>query len=497
MSEVLQIVDGMSTSSDRRRHARQRLRSLAYAELDQANGGIVLDASESGVSVHAVVPVTDSELPQFRLKLPDSVAWLETRARVVWTRDEGKVAGLQFEDLPNSTRDQIREWLSREALTSEIDGYYPSTPTEQPLAKNPEPGPVPASHAEVTGLDATPANGMNSMPPVQTVAEPEPAREAASNPKAIEPSHTPVAAEMATTSVQGAAELAKSLTKSAPPARKTESPQTDAVSAAHRNPAPIYAVLVVLALISLTSGWAAGRGKFTPAIHGIQSLFAPTGASASVALAADKQPLAAVKNIEIIDATGQRRTVSLMGGPKQIAQVAPPSRSNAPNAAVDSKKQPAMNFQLWTLSPPQRSAATGNARDIGNDAPPAVDAQSAAPVVAPIPSGAVEPPSSDALPKPANTTGVLKRGVLLRRVEPEYPEFARQQNVAGTVTIEATVGADGRVQSVRVVSGPKLLVQAAVNAVRQWRYSPTLLDGRAIETEVVVSLVFHLPNSGL
>jgi TonB family protein len=489
MSEVLQIVDGVSTSSDRRRHARQRLRSLVYAELDRANGGIVLDASESGISVHAVVPVTDIVLPQFRLKLPGSVAWLETRARVVWTLDSGKVAGLQFEDLPNTARDKIREWLSSEALTSEIDGHYPSTPAEQLLSKDPEPGQPPASQPEIAGLNATPPNGGSPTPLVPAI-EPALPREAASHPRLIELDGTPPASEAVTHGAHSAAALAKTLTKPSP---EKKAPQINVASPAHRNPAPIYLLLVLLALISLTSGWAAGRGKFGPVVSNVQKFFVRTGAANPRSTVVDGQRLPTVKDFEVIDSENQRRTISLVSGPKQIAVMAP-SIANPSDGAAENEKKPGMGFQLWTLAPPKRSAAAGNSADLVNGAPPAVDAQSAAPVVAPIPSGVIEPPSSDTLPKPANVTGVLKRGVLIRRVEPEYPEFARQQNVAGTVTLQATVGADGRVRSVRVISGPKLLVQAAVNAVRQWRYSPTLLDGKAIETEVEISLVFHLPN---
>ena len=98
------------------------------------------------------------------------------------------------------------------------------------------------------------------------------------------------------------------------------------------------------------------------------------------------------------------------------------------------------------------------------------------------------------VPMPENSAGVLQRGALLHRVEPEYPEIARDQRLSGTVILDAHIGTDGSVRSIRVISGPKLLTAAAENAVREWRYAPTFLDGSPIETDVQISLVFHLPG---
>jgi TonB family protein len=86
-------------------------------------------------------------------------------------------------------------------------------------------------------------------------------------------------------------------------------------------------------------------------------------------------------------------------------------------------------------------------------------------------------------------------GRLLRRVEPSYPPDALQQRIDGTVRLRAAVGEDGKVQSVEPVSGPPSLVGAAVLAVQEWRYSPTILDGRRIQTRTEIRLVFRLPTS--
>jgi outer membrane biosynthesis protein TonB len=86
-------------------------------------------------------------------------------------------------------------------------------------------------------------------------------------------------------------------------------------------------------------------------------------------------------------------------------------------------------------------------------------------------------------------------GRLLRRVDPSYPLEAVQQRIEGTVRLHAVIGKDGKIQSLEPVSGPPLLVGPAEIAVREWRYGPTLLDGRPIPTQADINLVFRLPSS--
>ncbi len=75
---------------------------------------------------------------------------------------------------------------------------------------------------------------------------------------------------------------------------------------------------------------------------------------------------------------------------------------------------------------------------------------------------------------------------------PEYPLLARQVRVSGVVNLEAVIGVDGRVRSLRLVSGHPLLVNAAVNAVRQWRYTPILLNSEPVEIVMQIDVKFFL-----
>ncbi len=85
-------------------------------------------------------------------------------------------------------------------------------------------------------------------------------------------------------------------------------------------------------------------------------------------------------------------------------------------------------------------------------------------------------------------------GRLVRRVSPSYPVEAKQQGIEGTVRLHAVIGADGSIQSVQPVSGPEPLVAAAVTAVREWRYGPTLFEGRRVPVHDDIRFVFRLPD---
>jgi protein TonB len=86
----------------------------------------------------------------------------------------------------------------------------------------------------------------------------------------------------------------------------------------------------------------------------------------------------------------------------------------------------------------------------------------------------------------------VQAGLLSHRVDPPYPQLARTAHISGTVELRAIIGRDGNVRSVEVLSGIPLLARAAVDAVRQWRYRPTLLNGEPVEVETRITVRFVL-----
>jgi len=101
-------------------------------------------------------------------------------------------------------------------------------------------------------------------------------------------------------------------------------------------------------------------------------------------------------------------------------------------------------------------------------------------------------PNSSAAPRMQPPADRLVAAHLIYRVEPFYPKEALQQRVEGTVKIHATVGQDGRVKNLRVISGPASLTSAALGAAQYWRYVPALRNGEPIETDEDISIEFHL-----
>lgn len=81
---------------------------------------------------------------------------------------------------------------------------------------------------------------------------------------------------------------------------------------------------------------------------------------------------------------------------------------------------------------------------------------------------------------------------ILKRVVPAYPVIAKQAHISGTVRLQATLTKDGRIENLRVIDGPPLLRQAALDAVRQWVYSPTILNGVPVEVEAPIEVNFTL-----
>jgi len=83
---------------------------------------------------------------------------------------------------------------------------------------------------------------------------------------------------------------------------------------------------------------------------------------------------------------------------------------------------------------------------------------------------------------------------LLYRVEPKYPDEARQQQIQGAVVVEVHIKPDGTVESAHLVSGPPQLVQAAIDAVKQWRFQPRQRNEQAVRMHTWVTLNFRLPG---
>ncbi|HKN21312.1 MAG TPA: TonB family protein [Terracidiphilus sp.] len=96
------------------------------------------------------------------------------------------------------------------------------------------------------------------------------------------------------------------------------------------------------------------------------------------------------------------------------------------------------------------------------------------------------------LPKRVNVSPGVAQGMLISKTPPVYPIDAKKAGVSGTVVLSAVIGTDGLIKDLQIVSGPDMLQQAAVDAVKQWRYRPYLLNGAPVEVHTTINIIFTL-----
>jgi len=102
------------------------------------------------------------------------------------------------------------------------------------------------------------------------------------------------------------------------------------------------------------------------------------------------------------------------------------------------------------------------------------------------------PPPKEVTPTRIAVGGDVQKSKLINQVLPVYPRMAQQMRIQGTVRLHAIISADGRVTELNFVSGPAQLMQAALDAVKQWRFSPTTLNNTPVQVECVFDVKFVL-----
>jgi protein TonB len=95
---------------------------------------------------------------------------------------------------------------------------------------------------------------------------------------------------------------------------------------------------------------------------------------------------------------------------------------------------------------------------------------------------------------PVRVSGMIVEGLLIDKRVPVYPPIAVASHTQGTVVLAATISRNGTIENLRVVGGPQMLLQAAIDAVSVWRYRPYLLNGEPVEVETTINVIFKLQN---
>jgi TonB family protein len=140
---------------------------------------------------------------------------------------------------------------------------------------------------------------------------------------------------------------------------------------------------------------------------------------------------------------------------------------------------------------------------LADKAPAGVGANAPAKILSVVPGGSgpvggiVEStPPADAprtgVPQRIRVSAGVESGLIVTKVQPEYPEEARQQAIEGVVLLQATIDKEGNVAKLQLISGHPLLAPAAIEAVKQWKYRPYLLNGNPLEVETQIQVNFTL-----
>ena len=107
------------------------------------------------------------------------------------------------------------------------------------------------------------------------------------------------------------------------------------------------------------------------------------------------------------------------------------------------------------------------------------------------PEGA--PPVQAQLPKRVRVSQGVMQGLIIKKVQPKYPKEAKKKHVEGSVILRAVISQTGDIGELQLISGPDLLVPSAMEAVKQWKYRPFLLQGQPVEidTQITVNYTLH------
>jgi TonB family protein len=523
-------------TTERRRRERVQPSGLVYLDIGTENGGIVLDLNEVGAGVQAVAPLAALSKISIRFQLPGSAKRSQTEAQVAWVSESRRRVGLHFLDVPDEVRAQLRDWLASQSPASaeerlaesarfahpQFDTAPPGAPREKWLRLSSEGSPTPnlpgtpvlsETHAEAS-IEALAAQRDSLGVPSQKSTR-ETALEYRSDlheTTALEEANPPPAgseqgsidenaigahshrleradvidwpASAATTdseaepaALRGAAIPVQR--PSAPFVEKLLEPRqlTGRLTARNRGGSWKIAIAVV---ILLAASFEAGRW-----LGNVRAPFTRPGSTRvpvrQVESKAEKPPAPVTTRERRAPGFRHRRSENTEPVARQVG-ASDPNLTAAPLPVEPNITAPP--------SPPVMPRSSG----------PPVDTARAIQASPPPPAaqtgGSVQAPATTTIDgRVLAATDRFNPAHLLYHFAPDYPAEAKQQHVEGTVMVRVSIDASGAVDHVQVLSGPPLLVPAAVSAVKSWRYLPALLNGEPVRSEQDVSVDFRVPSA--
>jgi hypothetical protein len=548
-------VDAINPTRDRRLQMRATPASCAYTALDDINGGIVLNISETGMAVAAADPLVVADyLPHIRFRLPNVEQRIKVSAQVVWLAESKDKVGIRFVNLTTEARNQIANWIASEKPSPEFEGLTPA-PVQSLL---------PAT------LESVPEEPMGRVVPEQDQPPaPEPIARAASRPsELVTPEIRDASPPPFVEDLPIRVDRDVSAAGFGPQVRtgKAESSVNRIVNSPSRSyllelsGLQVAALLFLFALISLAVGLTAGRGplglrlrdtqKLLPAIEPTSPALlgrpGETTSRTSIPPAADTSVTPAVN--PPAPATAESHSESpaaqaLNARPEDsttsAAPIAPssaittPSFPDSDNTEASPEREGSTGL-IARNAPPRNSQPAHSARAvvpmIGAPASPAphriMPATRATPHLSSpstilftgpgdgskpfrliLPEKPIAASSSFAITSqlsvlvspergraPVREPARLQAGELVSFAWPRYPSPGARHASSETVKVRTTIGELGQVLDVKRLSGSLSLFPAAVSAIRLWRYKPTLLNNRRVQAQQDVTIEFRSPQ---
>jgi TonB family protein len=200
--------------------------------------------------------------------------------------------------------------------------------------------------------------------------------------------------------------------------------------------------------------------------------------------------------VATIDETGRVVEIRKAREPLVLTQTGTPNPTALRIAGEAIVRDAAGALRRWTYDPPAKGPITFTVSFTFKPGAEATSSQTTTvtpPLPTPSPAG-VTAGAAGAM-QPVRVGGQIRAPTQISKVQPVYPPIALSARVQGIVILEATVGVDGRVTDAQVLRSIPLLDQAAMDAVRQWVYTPTLLNGAPVPVIMTVTVTFNLPEA--
>jgi protein TonB len=173
-----------------------------------------------------------------------------------------------------------------------------------------------------------------------------------------------------------------------------------------------------------------------------------------------------------------------------------PDHLTQPTSIPDEVRYVADSIDISSLESLYSGSSAGAAGPQGTVSSIGIFTTSAPPIIAP-PPRSPDPPTPPPVPNiqrvaPIRVASTVQASRLIRKVDPSYPQLARIAHLEGTVVAEARITVSGTIDSLKIISGNSLFFQSVIDAVKQWRYEPTLLSGEPIDVITTITVNFRL-----